>query len=269
MHMQYTIAFLFLLLLSLALLAWIAWLLFRPSGYSPLQRVLLFMDWLLVKFLWRGDVPRHLPLEPGQGAVVICNHRSSVDPFFIQFACDKPSHWMVAREYCEHPAFGLFLRQCEVIPTSRGGIDTKAIRQAIRLAQGGGIVGMFPEGRINMTERFMLPIRPGAVMIALRAQVPIVPIYIEGAPYRRVPWSPFFMPARVKVRVGEPVDLSQYYDQNVSSQQQREIMLMLVQEIAELAERSDVEFAVAGRDWRPTAEQLEADMAEGDRRLAR
>jgi 1-acyl-sn-glycerol-3-phosphate acyltransferase len=267
--MHYAVAFLFLLLLVVVLLGWLAWLLFRPSGYSPLQRVLLFMDWLLVKFLWRGEVPHELPLAPGQGAVVVCNHRSSVDPFFIQFACDRPSHWMVAREYCEHAAFGLFLRQCEVIPTRRGGIDTAAIRQAIRLAEGGGIVGMFPEGRINMTEKFMLPVRPGAVMIALRARVPIVPIYIEGSPYRRVPWSPFFMRARVKVRAGEAVDLSQYYDQHVSSQQQREIMVMIAQEIAELAGRTDVEFEVAGRDWKPTAEQLEADMAENDRRQER
>lgn len=256
----------FLVLLTAAVLGWLAWLLFRPGGYSPLQRVLLFLDWLLVKFLWRADVPRRLPLAAGQGAVVICNHRSSVDPFFIQFACDKPSHWMVAREFCDHPAFGWFLRQCEVIPTRRGGADTAAIRQAIRLAEQGGLIGMFPEGRINMTEQFMLPIRPGAVMIALRAKVPILPIYIEGSPYRRTPWSPFFMPARVKVRVGEPIDLSPYYDQQLSSAQQREIMQTLVQEIARLAGHVGHDFEIAGRDWKPTTEQLEADMEAADRR---
>ena len=264
--MQSGLAIAFLLLLVAGCLGYLAWLLLRPGAYSPVQRVLLFLDWLVVKFLWRAELPPRLPIAEGQGVVLICNHRSSVDPFFLQLICGKPSHWMVAREFCEHPAFGWFLKQCEVIPTRRGGVDTGAIRQAIRLAEKGEIIGMFPEGRINMTERFMLPVRPGAVMVALRAKVPVLPVYIEGSPYRRTPWSPFFMPAHVKVHVGEPIDLSQYYDQRVTSEQQREIMAVLAQEIADLAGRSDVDFEHAGRDWKPTAEQLEADMNEADRR---
>jgi 1-acyl-sn-glycerol-3-phosphate acyltransferase len=94
--------------------------------------------------------------------VIVANHRSSVDPFFIQVVAPRAVHWMVAREYCEHWAFRWFLRTCEVIPVSRGGIDTAATKQAIRLARGGGLIGMLPEGRINMTEEFMLPARPGA-----------------------------------------------------------------------------------------------------------
>ena len=267
--MQTTAAILFLTGLAVAIVAWLGWLLFRPSGYSPLQRVLLFVDWLLVKFLWRAEVPRGLPLSPGQGAVIVCNHRSSVDPFFIQFACGKPSHWMVAHEYCEHAAFGWFLRQCEVIPTRRGGVDTTAIRQAIRLAAEGGLIGMFPEGRINFTEDFMLPVRPGAVMIALRARVPILPMVIEGSPYNRVPWSPFFMRARVKVLVGEPFDLSPYYDANLNAEQQRDIMRQIAQQMAHMAQRPDAEIAMAGRDWKPTAEQIEADAAAAEQRNQR
>ena len=267
MHYFAAVAFLILLLLGATALA--AWLLLQPGNFTPLQRILLFLDWLLVKFLWRAELPPRLPLPEGQGALVICNHRSSVDPFYIQLMANRPVHWMVASEYCQHAAFGPFLRQCEVIPTRRGGVDTSAIRQAIRLAKEGGIVGMFPEGRINMTEKFMLPMRPGAVMIALRAGVPVVPIYIEGSPYRRTPWSPFFMPARVKITVGEPIDLSPYQDEEIDSAKQREIMAALAAEIAELAGRSAEEFSHAGRDWKPTAEELAADMAESDRRRGR
>jgi len=74
------------------------------------------------------------------------------------------------------------------------------------------------------------------------------------------------MHARVKVRVGQPVDLSPYYDERVGSARQREIMVSLAREIAELAGRSDVEFEVAGRNWKPSEEELEAAMDESDRR---
>ena len=97
---------------------------------------------------------------------------------------DRPriTHWMVAREYCESWPLSWFFRTVEAILTGRGGVDTKAVKQAIRYASEGGLVGMLPEGRINTTDAFLLPGRPGAALVALKARVPVIPVYIEGAP---------------------------------------------------------------------------------------
>ena len=146
-----------------------------------------------------------------KGAVIVCNHRTSVDPFFIQIVVNRYVRWMVAREYCEHPAFGWFLRATHAIPTNRRGNDTAATKLAIRSASQGELIGMFPEGHINHTNEFMLPGRPGAILVALKARVPILPCYIEGAPYAGTVISPFLMTARVRVRFGEPLDLAPYY----------------------------------------------------------
>src|SRR5262249_58010729 len=83
--------------------------------------------------------------------------------------------------------------------------DTAATKAAIRLAARGELIGMLPEGRINMSEELLLPARPGAALVAIKARVPIVPCYIRGAPYRRYPWSPLLMPACVEVRFGQPL----------------------------------------------------------------
>ena len=56
---------------------------------------------------------------------------------------------------------------------------------AIRYAQEGGLVGLFPEGRVNTTDELLLPGRPGAALIALRARVPVIPCYVQGAALRR------------------------------------------------------------------------------------
>ena len=242
---------------------------FARSPYTPAQTVLYFVSILLTRILWRTSVPARLPLATEQGAVLVCNHKSSVDPFFVQLVAARPVHWMVAREYCEHPAFAWFLSTCEVIPVRRGGIDTAATKSAIRLAREGGLIGMFPEGRINMTEDFMLPCRPGAVVIALRAGVPLLPVYIEGSPYNQVPWSPFFLPARVRVTFGRPIDLSQYEHHANEKQLAATLLADCIAELALLAGRADYQVRLAGKNWKPTAAELQADMAASARRRRR
>jgi 1-acyl-sn-glycerol-3-phosphate acyltransferase len=232
------------------------------------QSVLWGIAFLLCKLLWRTRWHGWMRLPARKGAVIVCNHRASVDPFFVQTATTRKVHWMVAREYCEHPLFGIFLRWCEVIPVSRGGIDTAATKAAIRIVSEGGLMGMLPEGRINMTDELMLPVRPGAVLVALKARVPVVPCYIHGAPYRRTVWSPLFMPARVEVRVGEPIDLSEYYDRASDPEVLQEVMLRIVREIAALAGQPNFEPRIAGKHWKPTSEELEAAMVAADARLA-
>ena len=143
---------------------------------------------------------------------------------------------MVAREYCEHPAFRRLLRTCEVIPVRRGAVDMAAIREAIRLVRQGELVGLFPEGRINTTEQLLLPGRSGAALIALKARAPVVPCYIHGAPYDGTTLGCLFMPASVRLVIGPPIDLSSYFDRNDRRETQQELTSRFLAEIARLAD---------------------------------
>ncbi|MCC9607619.1 1-acyl-sn-glycerol-3-phosphate acyltransferase [Blastopirellula sp. JC732] len=243
-------------LLAIPTLWWLAnW---SRRVYTFPRYILACLNIVLARVWWRTSIPPDLPIPIGQGAVLIANHRSSADPFFIQVAAHRVVHWMVAKEFVEHPALAWFLRQSGAIGTSRGGRDTKAIRAAIDLLNAGELVGVLPEGRINMTDQLMLPFRPGAAMIAQHAGVPIVPIYIEGAPYDRSPASPFLMPAHVIVKVGEPIDSSTGTPQ--------ELMEQATRAIAHLAGCDDFQPQLAGRDWKPTPADLEAAMAAAKER---
>lgn len=223
----------------------------RASQLRPVQACLWLGAYFLCRYLWRARWHGRLNLPEHEGAVIVCNHRSSVDPFFIQTATLRKTHWMVAREYCEMPLLRWLLATCEVIPVRRGGIDTAATRAAIRLAQGGELVGMLPEGRINQTEQFMLPVRPGAALVALKAKVKVVPCYIQGSPFWRCVLSPFFMPAHVQVWIGQPLDFSRCFGQEDDPQVLREVMRQIVREIARLAGRPDFTPQFAGRHWKP------------------
>jgi 1-acyl-sn-glycerol-3-phosphate acyltransferase len=240
---------LFLVLLACVLLARGAWIHFR-GRYRFCQWLLLLGDVLLTRFLWRLSIPRRLPVGPREGAVLIANHRSSVDPFFFQIIAGRPVHWMVAREYCEHPKFRWFLKQTEAIPVGRGGIDPSATRAAIRFLQSGELVGMFPEGRLNTGDDLMLPVRPGAIVVALKARVPVIPCHIEGSPYGGTAASPIWTPARVRVRIGAPISLAEYHGREGDHEAVREALRLCVRRIAELAGRDDFEPQLAGRNWK-------------------
>jgi 1-acyl-sn-glycerol-3-phosphate acyltransferase len=239
------------IIVALFALSGLLWVRLRHRAFTIPQLALWYAAKILVRVMWPATYPRPWPLAPGQGGVVICNHRSSVDPFFIQTIVNRPMRWMVAREYVQHRALGLFLRTCNVIPVGRGGIDTAATKAAISFAAEGGWVGMLPEGRINTTDEFMLPVRPGAILVALRARVPVLPCYIEGSPYNGTITGPLRMRARVRVVFGEPFDLAPYFDRVDEPTLVGELTRLLVQQIAQLAGRDDFEPKLAGRRWKP------------------
>ncbi|MBM3998061.1 MAG: 1-acyl-sn-glycerol-3-phosphate acyltransferase [Planctomycetes bacterium] len=242
------------LVAAVAATAWIGLRIAVPGRFTTVQRVLMVLATGLVRLRWGARYARRMPCPRGSGAVYIANHRSSIDPFFLQVRSDRPMHWMVAKEFCEHRRFRWFLRQCEVIPTNRGGTDTAATKSAIRFAAEGDYVGMFPEGRINATDDLLLPCRPGAIVVALRARVPVIPCYIEGSPYGGTAGSPIRMRARVRVHFGEPIDLAEYYERCNDADAVREAAIKCLKEIARLAGRDDFEPTLAGRRWLPEGE---------------
>ena len=152
-----------------------------------------------------------------------------------------------------------------MIPVNRGGVDTAATKAAIRMLQDGEMVGMFPEGRINMSDDFMLPVRPGAILIAQKAQVPIIPCLIEGSPYRDSAWSPLFMRARVRVHFGKKVGPPPAEGADESAV--RDTMLHVVRELASMAGVAHFEPTLAGRNWKPSQQELEEALEQNRRRV--
>jgi 1-acyl-sn-glycerol-3-phosphate acyltransferase len=202
-----------------------------------------------------------MPLLPGQGAVIVANHRSGFDPMFLQVAAPRIVHWMVAKQYCTW-WLTWFFRILRCIPAGRGGIDTAAVKHAIRLATAGELVGIMPEGRINESGDLMLPGRPGAALVALKARVPVIPCYISDAPYNGRLIGPLFMKAHVKVIVGDPIDLSEYYSRDREQGVTAELTKRLMKEIARLGGNENFEPRLAGRHWLPDESEAEATEVE-------
>lgn len=245
-----------------AAILFVVW--WRRSPLTFGQTILWSINYLITRLLWGTRVKGKLPVHPGQGAIIVANHRSSIDPSFVQICIRRVIYWMVAREYCEAPIIGGMLRVFQVIPVGRGGVDTAATKLAIRLAQEGGLVGMFPEGRINeTTDQLLLPGRPGAALVALKARVPIIPVYISGSPYNGTAIGPLFMPAKVVVNIGPSIDLSAYFGREREEGVTADITKRILREIARLAGQADFEPKLAGRRWKPGHEEEAAASLNG------
>ena len=220
----------------------------RHRHLNFVQALLWMPTAMITLFQWNTRLHGRLN-DLSTGAILIANHRSSVDPFFIQMACNKPVGCLVAREYIEIPILRHLFRFLGMIPVGRKGIDTQATKRAIREAASGRLVLMFPEGRLNTTPELMQSCRPGAVMVAIRAGVPIVPFYLQNLTFTNAILNPFVSRARVQLYVGEPIDVLELSQGKTDKQTLGEILQICLQEIAKLAGEVEWEPQVAGRNW--------------------
>jgi 1-acyl-sn-glycerol-3-phosphate acyltransferase len=225
-----------------ALLVWAAWRKASKSHFRPKHYPIYLVGQFLTRTLWRARVEGRMRWVKNQGGVVVCNHRGPIDPAFVGLACDGPVHWMVAKEYFGYPFFGTMLRYLESVPTGRRGIDTAATKQILRYAGSGEMVGVFPEGRINTTDQVLLPGYTGAVVIALKARVPIIPCYISGSPNDpKSPYGFLFQRAQTVLRIGSPIDLTPYFDRADDRDVQEDLTRRVLRAVAALAGRPDYE----------------------------
>lgn len=223
----------------------------RRERISVLQYLIYLFGRTMARWLWRAEVVGALPVGAQCGAIIVCNHRSPFDPAFIQLAAGRVVHWMVAREYCMHPLFARLFRSVQAIPVGRAGIDTAATKLAIRYAQRGELVGMFPEGRLNVSDHLLLSGRPGAALVALKARAPVIPCYISDSPMGATVYTSLFLPAKTRLVIGPLLDLSEYYGREKERDVLEALTKRLLHEIAQLAGHPEFEPSVAGRRGRP------------------
>ena len=75
----------------------------------------------------------------------------------------------------------LMLRKVNARPVKRDGDPREAIDQMVTFLKEGKPIILFPEGQRNKTDRPLLPFKQGAALIAIKAQIPVIPVAIRGS----------------------------------------------------------------------------------------
>jgi 1-acyl-sn-glycerol-3-phosphate acyltransferase len=134
---------------------------------------------LLVRLLSRLTV-EGLENVPEKGPyLLITNHLHWLDPPVIMVAYPYRGYVFAAAKRENHWFFGPLFRSLDAIFVRRGVVDRKALRQALAVLKGGGVLGLAPEGTRSSTGA-MQQGRGGAAYLAHRADVPIVPVVVTG-----------------------------------------------------------------------------------------
>ena len=133
------------------------------------------------------------------GLVIACNHFHWVDPPALGWACPRTINFMAKVEAHRVPGLGTFIGWFGTFPVRRGESDRDAVRTMRSIVRDGGALGLFAEGT---RQRSGVPgeLQPGAAMVALQEDVPVIPVAIHGSQS----WKPGnFHP--VSLACGEPM----------------------------------------------------------------
>ena len=165
------------------------WLGHRPSARAPLlYRLLLgFGRFVLMRVCAvRLEVEGRENLPRGGFMAAAALHRGWVDPLAVILALPvEPRVWFLgsaATAFSRRWMEWLLRRTGGILPVWRGGADVAVHVDAARaVVQEGGVLCLFIEGAIvGPPDRVWPGVRSGAGLLALRTNVPIVPIALIG-----------------------------------------------------------------------------------------
>jgi 1-acyl-sn-glycerol-3-phosphate acyltransferase len=188
--------------------------------------------WVAFALRVRSEGTENIPEEGG--ALLVCNHRSTLDPLILINEVDREIRFLMGAKGSLVPLVRTFSRMAAGahIPINRRN-SVMGIDEAVRLLEAGELVGVFPEG----LESSMRPdrasgvryFRTGFARVALEAGVPIIPaamipgdeiqVPIVGAALRRARGGASvegplksMLHSSVLLRIGRPIGLEEFED---------------------------------------------------------
>lgn len=180
----------------------------KPPAHTanPYFRFISMIARGLLRLLFHIRVEGLERLPRTGGYVLVSNHLNWVDPIImLAFLPAEPKlHFLAATEYtATGPRWIRILvdKVGGVIPVDRDSShgNRAAVRQSFRVLRGGGVLGVFPEGKCGLAEGELLPLKRGAVGFAVDAGCPVLCAGISGS-------LELCLRKRIRFRIGDLVE---------------------------------------------------------------
>ncbi len=151
-------------------------------------------------FQGKVEGTEHIPRSGG--FVVVSNHGSNFDPPLLSAAVRRPVAYMAKEELFEVPILKNAIKLYGAYPVKRGAVDRNTIRAALAYLEAGWGVGIFLSGTRTPDGKVIDP-KPGAALIAAKAQVPLLPVSMWGTHLIEQPGKKYPQSTPVTIRIGE------------------------------------------------------------------
>ena len=167
--------------------------------------------WWARSILWAAGIDLHREgmekIDPQKRYVLVSNHYSYFDIPCILVAVPQPIRFMAKASLFKIPIFGWALGRAGFIPIDRKNRRTavKSFDLAAERIRKGNTIVIFPEeGRSRYRE--MRPFQRGAFLLAIKAQMPMMPIAVDGTFDIFRVGAKRITPGKVTVKAGEMID---------------------------------------------------------------
>lgn len=169
---------------------------------------------------------------PADGGFLLCsNHCSNWDPPAVAAASPRKLSFMAKEELFHNPLFGKLITSLGAFPIRRGKGDVGAVMAAMKLLASGNATLVFPEGTRVHEHDPSRKINTGIIRIAIKAHVPIVPVYTNGR---------YKLFGGLKVYFGKPISYEQYYEAAPDGETLERLARELMEEIYAFSEGEKV-----------------------------
>lgn len=150
---------------------------------------------------------RHL-----SSCILMSNHKKLLDfPLYLLVFVTNNIRFLIAEVlYNLNPVMNWLLCKIGGIRVERDSFDFSFMAEALDTLDNGGIVGIFPEGRLPVDGK-PFPFKPSVVYMALRTDKPIVPVYTDGN---------YGIFRRTKVVIGDRINIRDMLDENIPEDEQ-------------------------------------------------
>lgn len=155
------------------------------------------------KFIGKENIPKG-------PCIIASNHTSNLDAVLLAVHTWEKKFYLAKKELFKNKLFGSFLKSVGAIEIDRQATDVGAIKNCMRILKKGKKLVIFPEGTRNHNDDMQLgQVKHGVSMFAIKAKVPIVPMFIAKQPKF---WR------KNKVIIGKPFLLDQFYDKKLDNE---------------------------------------------------
>ena len=146
-------------------------------------------------------------IERSKRYILIANHHSYFDIPCIFAAIPQPIRFMAKKSLFSIPIFGWAIGRAGFIPIDRKNRRTavKSFDLAVARIRKGNTIVVFPEEGRSRT-REMRPFQRGGFLLALRSELPILPLAIDGTYEVLRVGAKRVTPGLVTIRVGTPIE---------------------------------------------------------------
>lgn len=198
--------------------------------------------------------------DPNRPILLVANHRSFFDMYVVsttlfrqtnrkfnlyfpvrgKFFYDSPVGWFVNFIMGWFSMYPPFFREAK--EAQKRDFDKFSLRELVRICSEpkSNIIGFHPEGKRNLSENpyELLPAQPGVGAVIMKAKPQVVPVFIAGLgnDLPKQILGNWTGGEKVRIRFGEPINLSEFYEKSDRLRTHKEISDFLMTEIGKLAE---------------------------------